>query len=724
MKKLLLSLFVLLATWTLQAQQYPEVSIYDIQFVDPQTLANCADSSIYENDTVITRGVVVMDGGLAQATYGRNLWIQDGTGPFSGIDLYTTGVPTPVPGTDVINLVAGDSIEITGLITSFGNEGEIVPLNISVLDFGKPVQVTPIQVSDLNDGQRINNLATGEQWEGVYVEVYNVTVSTVDFFSGGNRVSFNVQDDQGNLMNVSDRFLVQRLPANGGSFVPPNVGTVYDTLRGVIAHSGNGCTGANGRGYELYPFQESDYVLRQGSAPPQVSNITRNPVVPTSSDDVTVTCTVTDPDNGIITGVEFFYAVGVSNTNYLSLPMASVGGGSTYSATIPSSQFSDGDFVKYHICATDNDTLTGCFPDVPGNISNPLAFNVRDAGLTIRDIQFTPFDDGNSPYRGQDVTLSGIVTASAGVNGLGAVYIQQPGLTQWAGLSLVDNPDLATLARGDSITVTGEIEENFFKTRMVVFTVTNHGPASAVPAAVEINPDDFTTPTSALNEPYEGMLVKATNPAGGGIFVVDENADGDAGGGGNNFAEYRIGTSEFDPATGLRVLAGRVQGAANSSLNFSYVNDSTWLDNSGVINVDICVVEPGDTLASLSGILTYTFGQYKLLPRNNVDAEAYNGANCPEGITTSSEDALAGASLSIFPNPVRDQFTIAYTLPDAQPVKARVLDLMGRQVGQVELNGTAGEVTLSTRQWSAGAYVVVFEAENQLLSPKKIIVTR
>ncbi|MEL6651900.1 MAG: hypothetical protein AAFQ87_13950, partial [Bacteroidota bacterium] len=453
MKKLFLLLCLGGMLIGLRAQD--TLSIQQIQTVAANDLAACIDTSFYLGDTVYTYGTVVMDGGLAQATNGRNVWLQNGTGPFSGIDLYTINVPTPVPGTDVLDLLAGDSVVVLGIIDRFGNETEILPLQITVVGAGNPVQTLEIPLGDLNDGTQENQPETGEQWEGSYVTLTDLTVSSVSFFSGNSRVSFICSDAQGNLVNISDRFLVQRLPGNGGTFVAPSQGDRFDTIRGVVAHSANGCFGANGRGYEVYPFQESDYVVAQGAASPSISNISRNPVTPTASQDVTVSATIEDSD-GNVTSATLHYAVGASNANYLTVPMTS--SGSTYTGTIPNTAYSDGDFVKYYITAEDNDMLTSTSPDINNNF-DPIFFAVRDNGTRIFDVQFTPFASGNSGYLGLEVTLEGIVTATADANDLGFVYIQEETGNAWTGLSLVQNAQLASLQRGDKVSVRGTIAE-------------------------------------------------------------------------------------------------------------------------------------------------------------------------------------------------------------------------------------------------------------------------
>ncbi len=716
MKKFILLFVIGGMLGNLQAQD--TISIYDIQFVDPSVLAACMDTSRYLGDTVYTYGVVTMDGGLAQVVNGRNVWIQDGVGPWSGLDVFATGAaPNPVPGVEVSDLVAGDSILIKGFITAFQNETEIVPLEISLISSDNPVVPTPVSVGDLNDANRNNILPTGEQYEGVYVEITDVTVSFVDQFNAGgiDRVSFDVQDAAGNTINVSDRFIVQRLPVGGGTFVAPNIGDRFDTLRGVILHSPNGCLGG-GRGYGLNPFRNADYVASVGASSPLISGITRNPVTPSSSQDVTVTATIEDND-GTVTSATLHYTVGVSNTNYFAVPMT--GNGSTYTGTIPNTAFSDGDFVKYYLSATDNDTLTSTNPNI--SVFNPLFFAVRDNGITIFDVQFTPFDDGNSGYDNLEVEVTGIVTASGAADDLGFVYIQQPGQAGWAGLSLVQNAQLANLSRGDEVRVRGTINEANGLTRMEnIISVNTLSTGNPIPAAVVANPAVFSSYDFATNELYESMLVQLVSQGGPALYIVDENADDP-----NNFAEYRVGPDQFDPASGCRVLAGRVASTAFSSLAFSYVNDTTWATNNGVMSVTPCQVTVGDTMASLTGIMTYSFGFMKLLPRNNDDAENYSGANCPTGIgTTGLEAELAGTELTVFPNPTQAELNVRFSFPKMVQGEAVLYDLMGRKVASQAVLTQQGQIAFATTQLSGGTYLLSLEVAGIAIARQKVMIIR
>ncbi|GAB5538464.1 MAG: hypothetical protein Salg2KO_05670 [Salibacteraceae bacterium] len=607
--------------------QYPVVQISDIHFVTQAATGNCDDQTIYLGDTVIVRAKVVADGieavpsGIQNAATGhKNFWLQQGNGgPFRGLDVFKNDFINATE--DIHNLLAGDSVEVIGVIDDYQGETEIIPLegqSITLLGQNQPITPTVAPLSDLNDQDRNNLLQTGEKWEGVYIELHNVTVASVDFFSGGSRVSFNVEDQFGNLMNVSDRFRVQKLPSEGGTCVAPNVGDQIDTLRGIVAHSKNNCPGFSGRGYSLYPFKASDYVY--GASAPRVFNINRTPLVPSSSDDVTVEADITDND-GNVTSATLYYATGT--TGSFSSTAMTISSGETYTADIPAQ--SDGTLVRWYIVAEDDSGLVTTMPNSDPSTLTYL-YRVRNNGLTIYDVQYTPFSAGTSPYVGESVTVTGVVTAginSSDTGDLGYVYIQQENQLNFAGLPLQPSAVLNALNRGDLVEVEGVVEESFGLTRLTDIasaTVVGSGDVDAL----VISPDTFSQYNSS-QEQYESMLVRLEHPTNGeDLFVVEQNADE---GTQNNYGEYRVGTDEFNPAEGCRVLVGRSSGSSASSLHVSYVNDSLWAIQSGLMAVDPYVVHYGEYMESITGVLTYSFGAMKLLPRNNHDIVNYGGGD-------------------------------------------------------------------------------------------------
>jgi hypothetical protein len=720
MKRTLL-FFSMLGIWAAMMAQYPNVTIRQIQEVSAMNLQNCDDTASFIGDTVTTAGVVITPGGIAFRNDGHNVWIQTGAGPWNGLNIDDASEDN---GLDL--LIPGDSIQVTGVVSRFNGETQIDPIagGVVIEGAGKTVFPNRVAVGDLGDANNINQLPTGEQWEGQYVELIGPV--TVDFlfppFSG--RTTFLVRDAAGNKIEIEDRFPDGRAQAGGGNLIVPQVGTVYDTLRGVLLHtSPNGCLTSNfPSGYTLNPFKSSDFVVQAGSSAPLLSNLTQNPISPTSSTDCNVTITAEDVD-GTIQTIELFYAVGASTMSYSSLRMTNIGG-DNYAASIPNLVYSDGDLVKYYVCATDNDNRSVCLPDVPGGNVDPRFFVVRDNGVTIRDIQFTPFgsNNGRSGFTGLDVTIQGVVTASAQPNSLGFVYIQQPNETQWAGIPLLGNPALANLQEGDLVEVSGTVADETSGPRGHTYlndvtSVRTISTGNTVDT-VDLDPSIFSAYDFQVTEPYEGMLVRLVSPqAGNKLYVVSVNPDGPN----NNFAEYRIGTDRLDPPNGCRVLTGRQTGFASSSLYVSYVNDSTWFDNSGQMEVPLYVVTYEDSMDAVTGVMTHTFGNMKLLPRRNSDYENYDGARGP-GPGTSVEGPLAGSEVLAYPNPVEEQLNVRYRFPVPAEAQVVLRDMLGRSVAQRSVSGTEGRIAFTTSNLAQGAYVLTVEAEGAVVARKKVIV--
>lgn len=732
-------LLLMMACLPLLAQaQYPVVTIEDVQRPPLDSLQACDERSPLLDDTVTVRGVVVVDGGLAYSADGRNIWIQEGPGPWQGIDVRYGGNGATSP-TDIWDLFAGDSVEITGVVERFGAETQINPLanGVTAITSGRPVGYTTVPIGDLNDGGLINQIETGEQWEGQYIEITDVTVVSVGQPFSGNRQNFVVEDADGNQIQVSDRFPAGRSVAatntnnrndDPGELVIPSVGTTFDTIRGLVFHiypSGCAADGNLTFGYELHPFDSDDIAI--GESGPQISGVSRNPLVPNETQNTTIQANIVDPDGNVASAL-LYYAVGLNSTNFIAVPMTDIGG--VYQAEIPASAYNHGDYVEYYLTATDDAGLMSAFP-AQGE-DQPIYYAIRPNGATIYDVQFAKEDDnGVSPYQGQSVSVTGVVTASAQPGDLGYVYIQQPNQNRWAGLPLIQSSELNDLARGDSVRVTGQVVENFGLTAMEVNSVTDLGDGT-VPNPVLVSPDSFTNRTY-FAEALEGMLLVFANRDNSKIFVVDNNAD-DNFGSDNNFAEYRVGTSLLSDANGCRVLAGRQTNSAFSSLNVSYVNDSSWAANDGLISpsIPLCVVAPGDSMCSLAGIMTYSFGNFKLLPRNNDDFVSYSGENCPDPsedvcvlpdtlslVAVSVLDPVQG-TLRAYPNPAQRHLTVEHELTRPQALQVELLDLMGRRLRSLRTVAGERRSELSLDGLNAGLYLLRVRAGDQVLLTEKI----
>jgi hypothetical protein len=460
MKKQVLTLALGLFS-ILFASAQTTVSVHDIQYISPSDLASCKDLSAYDGQEIKTVGVVMHDGGLTELASGSvtggyrpGVHIMDTAaggvmGNFAGIQIhgvYSGQLSQPV--TALNNLVAGMIVEIVGTVNNFSGETQIYPKdNSSVTVIGTTSAPTPkvINLGVLNDNSRSNVYTSGEEYEGSLVTLENVTVVGVSIFSG-NRVSFDVSDVNGNLINVSDRFIAQKQaswnalngssPQTKGQFTPPVVGTKYESLTGIVLHSQNGCSGGTGRGYELNPFSADHYKV--GDTPPSITQVSRSPLVPASGNVVTLTAKMVD-FNGTVVDQKLFYSTNLNQDHTAFTPVSmTLKSGSTdeFEANIPA--FTDGTIVRYYITADDNDGNKSYEPFSAAKASGSTSFyTVRDNGLSIVDLQkvLNPVQDA-SPYKDQTVTVKGYVIASAKPYDLEDIYIQDKDATEFAGIKL------------------------------------------------------------------------------------------------------------------------------------------------------------------------------------------------------------------------------------------------------------------------------------------------
>jgi len=687
---LIFSLLVMLSSLAQTA-----VSVRDIQFVSATDLANCEDLSSYDGQTVKTVGVVMHDGNLTELASGSvnggyrpGVHILDtssgGMGDFRGVQIhgvYTDGGGESQPVNRLDNLVAGMIIEVTGTVGNYQGETQVFPSdNSSVKVIGSTNAPTAqvLEIGKLNDNTRTNNYVTGEEWEGSFVQFNNVTVISVSIFSG-NRVSFDVSDDKGNVINVSDRFLVQKLPGRtlvnpsspqtAGKFVAPIVGTKFESLRGLIIHSQNGCSGSTGRGYELNPFDISHYKI--GDTPPSITEVTRTPLVPTSSDVLTLSAKIID-FNGTVDDQKLYYTTDITKDNpEFTATALTLKSGTTdeYEATIPA--YSDGTIVRYYITATDNDNNTSYKPFSASKSKGATAFyTVRDNGLTISDIQYVldPTSDA-SPYVDQTVTVKGYVTASAKPYDLEDVYIQDKDATEWGGLRLSGSADLLELWRTEEVEVTGTIQESFGFTQMLVNSVTKTGNTHEIEPLVLPVSDSVGRVNRGL-EKYEGMLVRMEN-AGGKVKISNPRL--------NPFGEWMVSNdtaANFNNST--KVQTGVKNGNNNSSLWVSVVSNDTFATIEGIMEVPAVEATKEMDMDAIVGVLYYGFGQYSLKPRNNDDiigfSQALEATNYAGDTATNSIALLQNNAIVMYPNPATNHLNIQLNHSDKGNIFIRSME--------------------------------------------------
>jgi hypothetical protein len=740
MKKGLLVLSGLIIGLMAFAQSNPPfVSIYDINYVSPADLAACNDTSAYLGDTVLTRGVVVVDGNLSEVASGS---VQGGNRPFIFIvDTANGGSPGPFKGIELMGVyedangtllvppsftqvIAGDIVEVKGLVGEFNgsNQLSLIDANsFSVVGFTNPPAADTVALADLNDANRINQLPTGEPYEGAFVTLENVTVTAVIPF-GGNRVSFDIVDGSGNRMNVSDRFLAQKLPSHQtvnpnspqqtGSFVPPVPGTFYNSLSGMIRHDANGCTGDNGRGYEINPFDSTHYNV--GFAPPFISQVDRDPPVPTSNQSPDITCNITDFD-GTLDSVAICWSTnaGQQPSQFTAYNMNLVSGSTDeFEYTIPNQP--NGTLVRYYIYAKDNDGNESFFPSKPVNQTEPNVsfYTVRDGGLQIYDIQFSLDPNGASPLEGETVTVTGIVTASTKQFDLGYLYLQDENGGEWSGIWCV-GIGLSDFFRDEEVTVTGTVEENFGMTRLNVSQAQKTGNKGVVTPSV-VDPTDSAAYANDEWEKWEGVLVRFEEPNQNKLWISQENL---------GFGDYAVSDSPTaSVARSGRILAGRQSGTSNSSLFIQLVTDTVYRTLDGLMNVPPIAVSDTMNMDAVVGVMFYGFSNFRLLPRNNddfiginVDLDTTNLPTSP--ISIDEFETISG--VRIYPNPAQQWVSIE--LADNAAFNIAVYNMNGQMVTNQQAQGKA---LLDLGNLQNGIYLVSLTDEDGRVHHSKLIVTK
>ena len=261
--------------------------------------------------------------------------------------------------------------------------------------------------------------------------------------------------------------------------------------------------------------------------------------------------------------------------------------------------------------------------------------------------------------------------------------------------------DVSALQKGDNVTLTGYIWDDsttptFNVTRIDSITqIVINSTGNTVPAFQDIVTGDIGEGGNGdvEKEQWESVLVRYNT-----ITVTDENADGPP----SNFGEMYVDDGSGD--TRVELEDG----------NHSYHNLSDPLRTYYVMT--------GSTFDALSGVMYYSFGDYKLVPRNDDDFVGFTTD------VTEGEEIPAEYSLSQnYPNPFNPSTTIQYSLPEAGDVTFRIYNLLGQEVKTVFNNvpQSAGthSVVFSASELPSGIYFYSFRV-NDFAQVKKMILMK
>jgi hypothetical protein len=690
-----------------------------------------SDSSKFHGESVEVEGIVVTDPRdwyqAVESTVRYSFWIQaEGQGgPNSGLQIRLND-GSQAGGTGITSLRRGMRVRLKGVVSYFMGEIQInLSTNdeIEILGSGVPLAEKPvIPIGDLNIGDHVPGVSaqveTGTQWEGTYVTLRNVRVTRVT--GTASRGSFHVSDNDGNEMLIWDAHKDMRARTGGFNF--PAVGVVFTQISGIVYHRAFDKPGS----YEVHPWSPEDLVADPTTVPPTMGNISRNPVCPTPAQSVQVSVPVTHNAGTAITRVSLKYGTVATGGTPMTVEMTRQG--DNYVGTIPAQ--AAGTFVYYRVEAIDaNGNSTR---DIP--VTAPFFYTVNENGCTIRDIQFANHSQYSnndreinfpSGYRFHTVTnVRGIVTAVDQADNLGFVYIQQRGQSSWAGIQITGS-GIAGLAIGDSVSVTGTVQESFGHTTINATEVNKLGTATPIaPIRVPLSTfatDAYVAAESRAKEQYEGMLIEIREATP--LRVVQDKAEEQTFGGNvntNRRMDWRVGTNRENELEGLRIMTGGTTGTDAASRSCGFINNPEWQARL-TPGVDTFNIDRSGRFCFeyIRGIVFFGRSLWRLQPRNNADIRP--DATCPLVDDTVSRAQLRVVNdfVKLAPNPTRD---VVRLTSSGLMQSVELLDLTGRTVVRFrDLMATQTQLDLTGVQ--GGTYIVRVIDRQGLVSNQRLILT-
>lgn len=720
MKKSLLPLFILMAGFvtlfgqTKNPPPYPLKTIYDVQYLPDTTINTVGDGrSPLQGDTIRLRGVVLVrpvvdpvnDRRRIIAAGARwHIYLQDSSGqPWGGLAVLQMDTTAARQGTFFDLVDTAQIVEFTGVVNEFVTTGQsisttqfeilvnpVTPVNV-IGQLPKRPEPIELSVTDFMENGVLKR--TAEKYEGMYVQIRNVFSSDRSTSSG----TFKINDGQGNYMFMYDQsgYFTNRAHRLTGitTYTPPLDGTAISKMRGVIQTRQDG--------YYLTPLYPGDIVT--GATPPSVSSIRRDKATVTSNSAVTVTSTIVDFD-GRVASAKLKYRVNGGTS--LEVPMTRGTTDTTqFSGVIPGVA-GDSSYVEYYVLAYDNENRVGQNP-ADTNRSRYSYFSLAPTKtLAIKHLQYSPLGSGFSGYNNYRVTVSGTVTSdTSDIPGFGTStplrVTMQDGSGPWSGI-LLNGIQTLTLKRGDNITVSGVVNEGFDVTRIDSITqlvVNSSNNPSPVPVSVSTRTISNLLTGSPAAEQYESVLMKYEN-----VTVVKENADGNPGVT-NNFGEIGVADTS-NIVTRVELQDG----------NHKYHN--SW-DSTVIRDPSLVAIRQGDRIGSLTGILYFSFSNYKLAPRKDNDisglvSDVRNNATTVNGFSLSQN----------YPNPFNPTTTIAYNLKESGYVTINVYNSLGQLVRSlVNLDQNPGDyrVIFDARDLSSGTYYYSIKVNNFSTTRKMLL---
>ncbi|MEJ2634930.1 MAG: T9SS type A sorting domain-containing protein [Calditrichia bacterium] len=642
---------------------YDTVSIYDLQYVENPTTTD--EETAFLGDTVVVKALVMHDV--------RGLWVgarwacfasdPDRLGePWSGF--FVIQNDTFAVNTNFQYLQTGDIAYFTGVLETYAGltqlalltrKNELVP--VDVVSAGNPLPDPKVLTLD-----QLATKALAEQWESMLVRVDDARITNNN--ASSNQAIITDGTGQG---SIDDYFGYFRYQFDDGTYDWPVNGTRVN-VTGFVRDLGAEASSIN-------PRDDNDVEVL--SFPPVTSSIAREPGVPLSTDEVTVSAKI--KDNTVVQVAKVYYSV--NDGDFVGIDMTA-DTDTTFSAVIPAQ--ANNSHVRYFIYAEDDEQD---FSQVPGDTATFIyQYVVRDEGLNIKDVQYPwGYEEGSSPFRYDEVTLEGVVTVDT-TDWVNNYYIQEKD-SAWHAIWVYD-PDHKPV-KGDWVRITGTVQEDYGVTRLEDITSYEVVSQDYPFEPVLVNTGDITTGGDDA-EAYESVLIKVQN-----LTVTNPFPDPSG-----NFGEFVID----DGTGGIRVDDAMT--AFNGNLDSTFQKD--------------------DTIGELTGIHYYSYANYKILPRDTNDVVDH-----VSDIQESHNPIAKSFTLEQnYPNPFNPVTNIHFTVPSRGQVSLAVYNVLGQRIRtlfnnivspgnyQVRWNGRDDHGV----QMGSGIYFYRLEGKNFSMTRKMILI--
>lgn len=283
--------------------------------------------------------------------------------------------------------------------------------------------------------------------------------------------------------------------------------------------------------------------------------------------------------------------------------------------------------------------------------------------MSIYNIQYTTETSGDSPHINEQVRVSGIVTA-ININQDDFIgYFLQDSSSTWNGLYVYD-PGRDSTQLNDSLTVVAIVAEynNVTQVSYVVEYIVN-STGNTLP-----DPLIITTGETDL-EPYEGVLVTVENA---------ECINNDMG-----YDEV-----ELNDGSGAIIVD-------------DYIYNYTGTDAFTVSNI-----------YRVTGVMYYSSGDYKIIPRNAGDIEDVTVVN----------DPFAGVNIHLYPNPSNGLFKLVINNVKNESLGIEIMNLQGQILYRNVINDPTGfSEIIDLTKFGKGLYFLRINDGNKTMVEKILI---